>query len=122
MFTVMIESEFTASHQLTYEDGRKEELHEHLWHVRTAVQARELDKMGLVMDFHELQRLLREVLDRLDGKQLESAVFLDSRNASAENVAWFIYDMLSPKMPPDRRVLWVEVTEAPGCRARYSIR
>jgi 6-pyruvoyltetrahydropterin/6-carboxytetrahydropterin synthase len=122
MFTVTIESVFTASHQLTFGGGRKEALHEHRWHVRAAVQSRELDETGLVMDFHELQRLLKDILDRLDGKQLEATGYLDGRNTSAENVAKFIYDMLSPKMPPDRLVIWVEVTEAPGCRARYSVR
>ena len=121
MYTVVIESSFKASHQLTLEDGTKEPLHDHEWHVQAAVQAKELDNEGLVMDFVELKRLLMETLSPLDGMQLEKTDLFDGRNASAENVAKFIYDLLSPKMPPDRLVAWVELTEAPGSRARYSI-
>lgn len=121
MFTVMIESTFRASHQLALRDGSREPLHEHDWHVTAAVQARELDEEGLVMDFHLLQRLLKGVLDAMDGRSLEATGLFDGRNVSAEAVAQYIYDMLSPKMPPDRLVAWVEVTEASGCRARYAI-
>lgn len=121
MFTITIESTFRATHQLALEGGTREPLHEHQWHVTAAVQAKELDEMGTVMDFHELERLLGEIIDLMADQQLETTDLFDGRNVSAEAVAQFIYDMLSPKMPPERIVAWVEVTESPGCKARYSI-
>lgn len=120
MYTVVVKLDFTASHQLTLGDGTQEPLHEHRWHVEAAVEAEQLDKLGLVMDFHKLETHLRNIVDKLSGSQLEQTGYFGDRNSSAETVAKYVYDLLGPKIPAGRRLCWVQVTEAPGCKARYS--
>jgi len=55
-FAISTVRRFSASHQLAMYDGSLELLHGHDWVVKVTVTADELDKIGVVMDFHELER------------------------------------------------------------------
>ncbi len=41
-------------------------------------------------------------------------------NASAENVAKYIFDRIEPQLSGDAAMGYVEVVEAAGCAAKYS--
>jgi len=120
LFTVTVQTSFTAGHQLTMPDGRVEQLHEHNWVVRSAVAAEKLDESGLVADFHWLETKIKEVVSPLDGARLEELACFEDVNASAENVAKYIYDKLEPLLPGRVKMQYVEVSEAPDCWAKYS--
>lgn len=119
MFTVMVEKEFEAAHQLTLLDGQVEPLHTHQWKVCAGVAVEHLDAMGLVMDFHLLEKYLADIIGQWHGKQLENLAGFGMVNTSAENVARTIYQRLAGLIMPPAVLCWVEVTEAPGCRVRY---
>lgn len=119
MYTLIIEADFKAQHQLRYPDWQ-EPLHEHNWHVQVAVSSDTLDENELVMDFEELKSLLESVLSRYRGKQLETLEIFEYLNVSAEKVASTLFSQLKPHLPTSVRLDFVEVTEAFGCRARYS--
>lgn len=121
MFTVLLETTFKAEHQLTFADGTQEPLHEHEWKVDVAVSAEKLDENDLVMDFEELKMLVEATLLDFRGKRLESVGQFEHRNTSAENVARILHEEIGPKLPDSVRLDYVEVTEARGCRARYSV-
>ena len=121
MFTIFLTTAFTAPHQLTFSDGTQEPLHEHEWKVCAAVSADKLNAEDLVMDFEELKLLLEGALQDFRGKRLETISLLENRNASAENVARILYQQIAPKLPDTVCLDYVEITEAPNCRARYSI-
>ena len=120
MYTVLVDMEFQASHQLSFSDGSQEPLHEHDWGVRVAVSSQQLNKDELVIDFEEIKCLVDGVLQGFRGQRLESLGIFEHRNVSAEIVARVVYDELAPKLPDDVRLDFVEVTEAPGCCARYT--
>ena len=119
MYTLFVDMNFQAQHQLSFADGTQEPLHEHDWNVCAAVSSDQLDKNELVIDFEELKSLISSILQDLRGKQLESLGIFEHRNVSAETVARTLYDQLAPKLPTSVRLESIEVTEAPGCRARY---
>jgi len=121
MYTLSVDMSFTAQHQLSFSDGTQEPLHEHDWKVTVAVAAEKLDKDELAMDFEELKCLTENILRDFRGQRLESLGIFENRNVSAEIVARTLYDELAPKLPGMVRLEFVEVTEAPGCRARYTI-
>lgn len=121
MFTIFIESAFTAQHQLTLSDGQQEPLHEHHWKVCLAVSAHKLDHDDMVMDFEELKLLLESTLQDFRNQRLETNPLFEQQNASAENVAHILYRQIEPKLPDTVHLDYVEVTEAPGCRARFSV-
>ena len=114
MFTITVETTFTARHQLTTAQGQKEPLHSHDWIVCSAVSADRLDEIGLVVDFDDLKAKIEEVTSPFNGARLEEL------NASAENVAKYIYDKIEPLLPSHVKLRYVEVAEATGCRAKYS--
>ncbi|HIJ66987.1 MAG TPA: 6-carboxytetrahydropterin synthase [Planctomycetes bacterium] len=120
MFTVTVQTSFTARHQLTMPGCEVEPLHEHKWVVRSAVSAEELDENGLVVDFHWLGAKINGVAQLLDGARLEELACFGGTSASAENVAKYIYDKLKPLLPERVKLQYVEVSEAAGCWARYT--
>jgi 6-pyruvoyltetrahydropterin/6-carboxytetrahydropterin synthase len=120
LFTVTVQTSFTASHQLVMSGGQAEPLHEHNWIVRSAVAAERLDETGLVVDFHWLEAKIKDVVSLLDGARLEELAFFGGINASAENVAKYIYDKLEPLLTGRVKLQYVEVSEAPDCWAKYS--
>jgi len=116
-FEITVTRDFSAAHQLRLSDGSFEPLHGHNWHLRVTAAADNLDPIGTVMDFHELQRLVDEVIGPMNNSNLNDVPALKSMNPSAENVALHVARSL--KLPNKVRLVSVEVTEAPGCIARY---
>lgn len=56
---------FSAAHFLIFPDGSAERLHGHNYRVTVALEAR-LSPQGLVLDFHHIKPLVRELVDELD--------------------------------------------------------
>ncbi len=119
MYTVTVESTFTASHQLTMADGGKEPLHGHDWVVRVAVSADELDETGLAVDFNNLKAMIVDVTGPFAGARLEQLDCFADCNASAENVARYIYDRIEPMLANRLKLEYAEVMEAEGCWTKY---
>ena len=87
MYTVTVESTFTASHQLTMADGGKEPLHGHDWVVRVAVSADELDETGLAVDFNDLKAMIADVTEPFTGARLK----LDYAEVTEADGCWTKY-------------------------------
>jgi 6-pyruvoyltetrahydropterin/6-carboxytetrahydropterin synthase len=115
-FEITARGGFSASHQLRLYDGSLEALHGHNWSVRVRVAAERLDSIGVVMDFHELERRLWQITDGLDNRHLNELVPFVEMNPSAENVALFISGALA--LPERVRLVDVEVWETPENSAR----
>ena len=120
MYTLFVEMNFKAQHQLSFADGTQEPLHEHDWKVCAEVSGHRLDNDELLIDFEELKSMLSSILQEMRGQRLESLGIFEHLNVSAETVARTIYDQLAPKLPRTVRLNSIEVTEAPGCRVRYA--
>jgi 6-pyruvoyltetrahydropterin/6-carboxytetrahydropterin synthase len=106
MYELKVTSHFAAAHNLREFYGRCENLHGHNWFVEAVVRAKELDGIGLAMDFGLIKKNLNDVLDKLDHQYLNEKEEFKIQNPSSENIARFIYDRLAPT-----------VTEASGGRA-----
>ncbi len=122
MYTILYETTFKAAHQLRYHNGQTELPHEHDWKVCAAISSVRLNQDELVMDFNDLKLLMDNILQEFNGRRLETLGCFNQRNASAESVANVLYEQLAPRLPGMVRLDFVEVMEAPGCRARYSFK
>lgn len=117
-FDITARREFSASHQLRLHDGALEPLHGHNWVVVVTVSAEKLDEIGVVMDFHELERLLDRIIEPLHNTHLnEVEPFKSKLNPTTENVALHIAGAL--QLPTPLRVSSVEVWETPANSAIY---
>src|SRR5204863_6682311 len=102
-------------------DGSLEPLHGHNWRVVATVGAERLDPIGVVMDFHELERLLDGLIAPLHNHNLNQIEpFSAGMNPSAENVALHLGRSLGPILPAGVRLLRVEVWETCSNRAAYN--
>jgi len=117
MFDIEVFSNFSAAHRLRGYKGKCENLHGHNWKVGAAVSSNKPDKIGIVVDFKEVKRRLKDVLKKLDHKNLNSLAYFRKINPTSENLAKFIYDELKKKRLP---VSSVSVWEADDSKVTYS--
>jgi 6-pyruvoyltetrahydropterin/6-carboxytetrahydropterin synthase len=90
-FEISTTRTFSAAHALRLYDHSLEPVHGHNWRVRVTVDSKELDPIGVVMDFHELERLVDAIITPWHNRDLnECPPFSQGLNPSAENVAFHI--------------------------------
>src|ERR687888_2251102 len=102
-FEVMIERNFSSAHQLRGYRGKCENLHGHNYKIEIFARGRELNNIGLLVDFVELKAAADELVMYLDHKNLnELEPFIEELNPSAENVARFVLEKLAAEVNDDR--------------------
>lgn len=131
MFRVTKEIHFCYGHRLLNYDGKCRNLHGHNGKAVVTLEAPTLDRLGMVVDFSEIKRVLKTWIDEyLDHKMLlhrddpvvpdlrrhgEPFVLLDV-NPTAENIAKLICDhALANGLPVVEVTLW----ETEGSFATY---
>ena len=87
MWEISQETCFAAAHQLRLAPGEGERLHGHNWRVKATVRASRLDDRGFVLDFNDLGRILRELVEPYEHVFLNEIAPYDDVNPSAENIA-----------------------------------
>jgi 6-pyruvoyltetrahydropterin/6-carboxytetrahydropterin synthase len=98
MYTIRVEADFSAAHNLRGYRGKCEALHGHNWKVEVEVAKDKLDKSGMVLDFKYLKMKLNKVLEKLDHKYLNNLVYFKEVNPTSENIAKYIYEKLEPQV------------------------
>ena len=66
MFEVTVEQTFAAGHALRHYKGKCENVHGHNYRVQVTVEGEKLNRIGLLVDFVELKRVVRHTCERLD--------------------------------------------------------
>jgi 6-pyruvoyltetrahydropterin/6-carboxytetrahydropterin synthase len=121
MYELMIETGFSAAHQLRGYQGKCEKVHGHNWRVQTYVSAEQLNEIDIAIDFHELKRITNEIISQIDHSFLNDVFPFTERNPSSENIARWIYDSLKKRLPDHRvRVSAVTVWESETASATYT--
>lgn len=121
MYELTVIANFSSAHCIRGYEGACENLHGHNWKVEATVASRELDRLGMVMDFKAIKAAVREVVDRLDHRYLNEVKPFDEINATAENIARHIFEELSASISvPGVAVSSVKVWESDTAAATYS--
>ncbi|RLJ71265.1 6-pyruvoyltetrahydropterin/6-carboxytetrahydropterin synthase [Hydrogenivirga caldilitoris] len=111
-WTIRVKRKFNAAHFLTDYHGSPEPLHGHTWGVEVYLEAYELDKGGMGIDFVEIDNFLKDLLP--DYKLLNE---LFDFSPSAENLAMWLYKKVKERYPTLKKVV---VWETENCGAEYS--
>ena len=120
MYEVIVKAGFSAAHQLRYHDGKYENLHGHNWTAIVTVETKELDVIGVGIDFVVLKKNVEEILSRLDYKNINEVPPFDSKNPSAENISRWLFDELASSINSDNaQLIWVEIKEFDDSGAAY---
>jgi 6-pyruvoyltetrahydropterin/6-carboxytetrahydropterin synthase len=101
MFELMIETQFSAAHQLRCYKGKCEKLHGHNWKIQVYVLSERLNDIDIAIDFHELKKLTGEIIAPLDHSFLNDIFPFTEKNPSSENIAKWIYDSLKKRLGGD---------------------
>ena len=123
MFEVMIERNFSSAHQLRGDRGKCENLHGHNYKIEIYARGRELNHLGLLVDFVELKEAADEVVNFLDHRNInELPPFDDRLNPSAENLARFILERVARRVGDERvQIYKVRCFETPTSVATYTV-
>ena len=120
MFELMVETTFSAAHQLKGYKGKCERLHGHNWKVQVHVIAEKLNEIDIAIDFHELKSLTNEVVSALDHCILNEIFPFTEKNPSSENIAKWVYDSLRKKIENETiQLSAVTVWESENASATY---
>ena len=122
-FEVMIERNFSSAHQLRGYKGKCENLHGHNYKIEIYARGRELDNIGLLVDFGELKTAADEVVRYLDHRNInELPPFDEELNPSAENLARYILERVAAQVGDERvEVYKVRCFETPKSVATYQV-
>ncbi len=133
MFQVTREIDFCYGHRLLDYDGKCKNLHGHNGKVLITLEATKLDRLGMVLDFADIKRVIQKWIDdKLDHRmilrrddpvvetllQMDEPLMLIDENPTAENIAKLIADYgLEQGFP----VVEVQIWETPHCSATYRV-
>ena len=122
-FEVMIERNFSSAHQLRGYKGKCENLHGHNYKIEIYARGRELDNIGLLVDFGELKDAADEVVQYLDHRNINELPPFDVElNPSAENLARYILERVASRVGDQRvQVYKVRCFETPTSVATYQL-
>ena len=131
MYQVTREIRFCYGHRLLNYDGKCRHLHGHNGRAVITLAAPELDRLGMVLDFSDIKRVVQGWIDEaLDHRMLlhrddpvlpflrqqGEPVFIMDVNPTAENIARLIYDFTAAQGFP---VVEVQLWETDHCYASY---
>ncbi len=122
MYEVAIRRRFAAAHQLRNYGGKCEDLHGHNWIVEVGVTGRELDEVGLLLDFKVLKAKVDGIMEELDHSYLNDHAWFREKNPSSENLARFLFERITADLGgEDLQVSHVRVWESEDSQATYRL-
>lgn len=120
-FELKVVDVFSSAHSLRGYAGNCERVHGHNWKVEVVVSCSGLDERGLGIDFRDLKSALKDVLGRLDHKNLNEVEPFDKMNPSSENLASYIFTDLEKRMPEKILLKRVTVWESEYASASFVV-
>lgn len=123
MFEISIKSQFCGAHFLKGYKGQCANLHGHNWEVEVFLRGPGLNSLGMLVDYKRLKELLQEIFAEIDHQNLNSLTDFKRQNPTAENIAKFVFNRLSPGFRRTGcRLDRVRVSETAGTSAIFGPR
>ena len=120
-YTLTVVTDFASAHSLRDYPGDCHRLHGHNWRLEVEVVARELDDLGMAIDFKAIKRAAREAAGELDHRYLNEIAPFDRINPTAENIAAHLFGRLRERLDsPSVQVSAVTLWETERACVRYT--
>jgi 6-pyruvoyltetrahydropterin/6-carboxytetrahydropterin synthase len=120
MYEIHIKTHFSAAHTLAGYPGNCARLHGHNWNVELFIRCRELDNIGIGIDFKIVKEKVTRIIDKLDHRNLNDLSDFQGVNPTSEVVARYLYYALQRDLNDGR--VWiakVKVSETDDAGAFY---
>ena len=124
MFELKVRTHFSAAHRIVEHPGKCQNLHGHNWNVDVVVQAQELDRIGLAVDFSIVKAVVKEIIAPLDHVNLNDLPQFSSvtNNPAAENISRYLFNEIRSQLrvaAPQAQVKRIDIYETDTCSASY---
>lgn len=121
MYTISVQAHYDSAHLLRDYVGKCARLHGHRYVVQVVLQAREVGKSGMVYDFGDLKRHLKELAEGLDHQNINEIHPFTEIESTAENQARYFFEEMKKRLPEElvEGLLYARVSESPGQWAQY---
>lgn len=101
-YTVSQTCYFSAAHVLRNYPAACERLHGHNYKVIIKLVANELDHLGMVVDYVEIEAVAQKYISQIDHQYLNNIPPFDQINPTAENVAAWLFNNIAKDINNDR--------------------
>lgn len=121
MYTISVQAHYDSAHFLRDYDGKCARLHGHRYVVQVVVQAPKVGTSGMVFDFTDMKKHLKELANGLDHRNLNDIPPFTEIESTAENQARYFFEEMKKRLPQDiaQGLLYARVSESPGQWAQY---
>ena len=120
-YSIRVKSSFSAAHALRNYEGPCENVHGHNFTVELVIEVKELNKIGISIDFKTIDRIFNDILKDIDHANLNDKKPFTVINPTAENIARYIYDCMTQPLRDLGGVLKaVTVKESPKYAATFT--
>ena len=120
IFEVYVKTHFSAAHSLKGYQGDCSRMHGHNWIIEVYIKCKELDEIGIGIDFRDIKQSVKDVLKELDHFNLNELPAFQEINPTSENIAKYLYKEISKKFDSEIvKVSKVLVCETPDAGAFY---
>lgn len=120
IYEVYVKTHFSAAHALRGYPGVCARTHGHNWIIEVYVKCRELDDIGIGIDFRDIKQTVKEVLEEIDHFNLNELDAFKEINPTSENIARFLFKEIGKKLNTGTvKVSKVMVSETPSAGAYY---
>jgi 6-pyruvoyltetrahydropterin/6-carboxytetrahydropterin synthase len=109
MHTIFKDFPFSAAHAIRGHTRGCQNLHGHNYRVRVHLQARELDALGMVLDFADLKAMMQEIVGPFDHRVINEIPPFDERNTTAELLSQHVFEEVERRLAGQERVRVVRV-------------
>ena len=117
-YSISVKDFFDARHFVIMPDGVAEEPHFHTWTVMVTVSCKKLDNFGFVMDFHELQRIVKNASCPLANCSVINNLSPFKENPpTTERMAEYFVNQILSLLPEHVKLESVSIEEAKNCKA-----
>ena len=117
---VYVKTHFSAAHCLNGYEGDCGRMHGHNWIIEVYVRCERLNEIGIGIDFRDIKKSVKDVLQGLDHFNLNELPAFRSVNPTSENIARYLYKELARLLNGEAiRISKVKVSETPGAGAFY---
>ena len=120
IYEVYVKTHFSAAHSLRGYPGDCARTHGHNWIIEVYVKCKDLDDIGIGVDFRDIKTVVKDVLSGLDHFDLNELPAFKQVNPTSENIAKYLYKEIGKVLNTDvLQVSKVKVCETPGAGAFY---
>ncbi len=90
--------DFASAHSLRDYPGDCAKLHGHNWKIEVKVAGSQLNSIGMLIDFKEIKRQTKQVINELDHTYLNDHPYFEQTNPTAENIAVYLFQEIKTRI------------------------